>query len=189
MEACLIMFSRQSVCVWFFFFFSSRRRHTRYWRDWSSDVCSSDLTGAGPRDPLQLFEAADRALGVKPSWLLVVDDLQWLDRTSVALLHYVVRAAESTGLPLLLFGAGRVGATTVRLGESLGTVLAADPGRLLRLALASLDPTAGAVLARSLGPDLDAVAVDRVVRRAGGIPFWIEVLSLERSRGGTAGAR
>src|SRR3712207_2484521 len=29
------------------FFFSSRRRHTRYWRDWSSDVCSSDLTGSG----------------------------------------------------------------------------------------------------------------------------------------------
>src|SRR3712207_737946 len=28
----------------FFFFFSSRRRHTRYWRDWSSGVCSSDLT-------------------------------------------------------------------------------------------------------------------------------------------------
>src|SRR3712207_8786702 len=25
------------------FFFASRRRHTRYWRDWSSDVCSSDL--------------------------------------------------------------------------------------------------------------------------------------------------
>src|SRR6185295_17626748 len=29
-----------------FFFFSSRRRHTRYWRDWSSDVCSSDLLDA-----------------------------------------------------------------------------------------------------------------------------------------------
>src|SRR6266576_7005568 len=26
-----------------FFFFSSRRRHTRSLRDWSSDVCSSDL--------------------------------------------------------------------------------------------------------------------------------------------------
>src|SRR3712207_8355412 len=25
------------------FFFSSREHHTRYWRDWSSDVCSSDL--------------------------------------------------------------------------------------------------------------------------------------------------
>src|SRR5215217_3628472 len=31
----------------FFFFFSSRRRHTRYWRDWSSDVCSSDLSVGG----------------------------------------------------------------------------------------------------------------------------------------------
>src|SRR5258707_6594868 len=30
--------------VRYFFFFSSRRRHTRYWRDWSSDVCSSDLS-------------------------------------------------------------------------------------------------------------------------------------------------
>src|SRR5690606_39408768 len=30
------------VCVCWFFF-SSRRRHTRFSRDWSSDVCSSDL--------------------------------------------------------------------------------------------------------------------------------------------------
>src|SRR5687768_18358774 len=30
------------ICV-FLFFFSSRRRHTRCSRDWSSDVCSSDL--------------------------------------------------------------------------------------------------------------------------------------------------
>src|SRR5690554_7623493 len=29
--------------VYSFFFFSSRRRHTRCGRDWSSDVCSSDL--------------------------------------------------------------------------------------------------------------------------------------------------
>src|SRR2546422_1351378 len=31
-------------CGFIFFFFSSRRRHTRCSRDWSSDVCSSDLT-------------------------------------------------------------------------------------------------------------------------------------------------
>src|SRR5438445_8733987 len=37
-----IIVSLMIACV-FFFFFSSRRRHTRYWRDWSSDVCSSDL--------------------------------------------------------------------------------------------------------------------------------------------------
>src|SRR5256885_7402937 len=33
-----------------YFFFSSRRRHTRLQGDWSSDVCSSDLTH--PRAPL-----------------------------------------------------------------------------------------------------------------------------------------
>src|SRR3712207_8410739 len=43
----------------FFFFFSSRRRHTRYWRDWSSDVCSSDLAGhAGPTDPARASRGA-----------------------------------------------------------------------------------------------------------------------------------
>src|SRR5699024_11973569 len=31
-------------CCFNFLFFSSRRRHTRSKRDWSSDVCSSDLT-------------------------------------------------------------------------------------------------------------------------------------------------
>src|SRR5207253_126914 len=34
----------------FFFFFSSRRRHTRWPRDWSSDVCSSDLERPEPAD-------------------------------------------------------------------------------------------------------------------------------------------
>src|SRR5699024_11864958 len=37
------LFVFYAVCLLFFFFFSSRRRHTRSKRDWSSDVCSSDL--------------------------------------------------------------------------------------------------------------------------------------------------
>src|SRR3712207_7360060 len=47
----------------FFFFFSSRRRHTRYWRDWSSDVCSSDLTRRRPlvgMDPPSLGDTTTR---------------------------------------------------------------------------------------------------------------------------------
>src|SRR3989304_5572985 len=35
------------MCMRWFFFFSSRRRHTRCSRDWSSDVCSSDLLESG----------------------------------------------------------------------------------------------------------------------------------------------
>src|SRR5207253_8571898 len=38
------------------FFFSSRRRHTRWPRDWSSDVCSSDL----PRRRRQAGAAAEK---------------------------------------------------------------------------------------------------------------------------------
>src|SRR5204862_5942351 len=59
----------------FFFFFSSRRRHTRSLRDWSSDVCSSDLVrvwvalGADPEQPnratqtLTVSASADELFG------------------------------------------------------------------------------------------------------------------------------
>src|SRR5207249_6667364 len=40
---CLISFIYLYCFFFFLFFFSSRRRHTRLKRDWSSDVCSSDL--------------------------------------------------------------------------------------------------------------------------------------------------
>src|SRR5207249_9656707 len=44
-------------CMFVLFFFSSRRRHTRSKRDWSSDVCSSDLSPhrspTAPRNPNQ----------------------------------------------------------------------------------------------------------------------------------------
>src|SRR2546429_3784777 len=38
------------------FFFSSRRRHTRCSRDWSSDVCSSDLIVAGPLNAAEFLK-------------------------------------------------------------------------------------------------------------------------------------
>src|SRR5690606_3757159 len=45
----------------FMFFFSSRRRHTRFSRDWSSDVCSSDLADTSVRtDPHIAQFDADR---------------------------------------------------------------------------------------------------------------------------------
>src|SRR5439155_5251623 len=44
-----------------FFFFSSRRRHTRWPRDWSSDVCSSDLL-PGPGRSGHLRLAAELAV-------------------------------------------------------------------------------------------------------------------------------
>src|SRR5690606_40202101 len=64
------------MCV-FLFFFSSRRRHTRFSRDWSSDVCSSDLSALqlvdammpfidlGIVDPVALAENVLRSFGFK----------------------------------------------------------------------------------------------------------------------------
>src|SRR5258707_3247676 len=39
--------------------FSSRRRHTRYWRDWSSDVCSSDLLDQFQNSPAAGFSSRE----------------------------------------------------------------------------------------------------------------------------------
>src|SRR5690606_40918291 len=43
------------------FFFSSRRRHTRFSRDWSSDVCSSDLVMDTPKAQIALTLSAGEA--------------------------------------------------------------------------------------------------------------------------------
>src|SRR5699024_11298651 len=56
---------------WFsFFFFSSRRRHTRSKRDWSSDVCSSDL-------PVHLDIVFDRILCTLAQVYKVSDQTQY----------------------------------------------------------------------------------------------------------------
>src|SRR5690606_41209746 len=47
------------------FFFSSRRRHTIFSRDWSSDVCSSDLPMANPDPeitPEEIYEVREDAI-------------------------------------------------------------------------------------------------------------------------------
>src|SRR5215211_8835902 len=42
--AYVLFYCSSGALVWSCFFFSSRRRHTRSLCDWSSDVCSSDLS-------------------------------------------------------------------------------------------------------------------------------------------------
>src|SRR2546429_3894660 len=67
-------FSDDSLFVYVFFFFSSRRRHTRCSRDWSSDVCSSDL---------RELDNVSKALAEQTAWtwqgidLLLRDTARW----------------------------------------------------------------------------------------------------------------
>src|SRR5712675_1978362 len=87
------MKNRHDLC----FFFSSRRRHTRCSRDWSSDVCSSDLGVAAARQllaaqiPAVVLEARPRvggrawtmrepsgmALDLGCGWLHSADENEW----------------------------------------------------------------------------------------------------------------
>src|SRR5690606_39537801 len=45
-----------------YFFFSSRRRHTRFSRDWSSDVCSSDLSQGVADDYRTLYRKSQEQI-------------------------------------------------------------------------------------------------------------------------------
>src|SRR6266508_6390184 len=58
-----------------FFFFSSRRRHTRWPRDWSSDVCSSDLR---QRWFELIWDPDEQRFGV-PAFIAVPDSVDALD--------------------------------------------------------------------------------------------------------------
>src|SRR5205809_5469995 len=81
---------RQSVsCV--VFFFSSRRRHTRCSRDWSSDVCSSDLTDG----KVYVKEGAGdgRLIAVVIIVVLLVAGGMWLQRRLIA--RYRARLAAA----------------------------------------------------------------------------------------------
>src|SRR5207245_11649309 len=60
------------LCLFCVFFFSSRRRHTRCYRDWSSDVCSSDLS-AVPDLRLRVVDIAAGILIVREAGGLVLD--------------------------------------------------------------------------------------------------------------------
>src|SRR3712207_802261 len=78
----------------FFFFFSSRRRHTRYWRDWSSGVCSSDLPAAKVSPEI----AETRSVPVGEDCISPSRHAEFSDTDS--LLDWVELLAAETGLPV-----------------------------------------------------------------------------------------
>src|SRR5688572_30100160 len=62
----------------FFFFFSSRRRHTRFDCDWSSDVCSSDLS-AVRAIKMGAFDFVEKPLSLEKTVLVVRNALRQRD--------------------------------------------------------------------------------------------------------------
>src|SRR2546421_4006347 len=94
-----------------FFFFSSRRRHTRSDRDWSSDVCSSDLALAARLPDAALVDGdGGISAAVQAGRLPVLAPYHWL-RAADPLPH----SWEVTSDPIAAWLAGQLGARRVVL--------------------------------------------------------------------------
>src|SRR5690606_1376408 len=94
-----------------YFFFSSRRRHTRFSRDWSSDVCSSDLAETG-------------ATLVHP-----YKDRQVIAGQGTAALELLAEAGHLDALMTPLGGGGLLGGTAITARARAGdiAVFGAEP--------------------------------------------------------------
>lgn len=128
-------------------------------------------------EPVQVLEAARRCVADVGPIVVLVDDLQWVDRLSLALLHYLLRDAESAGRPLSLIAAARPGAVMTQFGTATRRLLE-DRDRLCHVELRPLGDDDAVRLVGALRPDLAQEAAVALVRRAGGIPFWLTQLAL-----------
>jgi DNA-binding NarL/FixJ family response regulator len=133
--------------------------------------------GAGPGsglEPVQVFEAAHRVLRPLDSVLVFVDDLQWVDDLSLALCHYLVRAAEASGSPLALIAVGRPSTNGTSFVASLARVLPTE--RIARIELGALASDEAIELVNALAPRIGEAAARELAERSGGSPFWLEAL-------------
>src|SRR5206468_6472665 len=77
-----------------FFFFSSRRRHTRSDRDWSSDVCSSDLVPVQPRAVRPDLRGARIIVEVNPATRLSISEMTADVEEEIDVVHRLARSEE-----------------------------------------------------------------------------------------------
>ena len=130
--------------------------------------------GSERLEPMRLFEAAHRAIEPLEPFLLLVDDLQWVDELSLALCHYLVRAGDAAGQRLVLIAAARPSAQAATFSTSLRQTL--SPERVADLTLEPLSAEESLELVASLAPELGEEVARTVSSRAGGSPFWLEAL-------------
>ncbi len=124
---------------------------------------------------LRVFEAAFRCLVECDRLAVVLDDAQWADSETLALLQYLVRAAEPAGTPLLVVVASRPAAATDAFVATVRGFL--PPDCLTELRLGPLDREDGIGLALRLAPGLEREEAERLWQKAHGSPFWLEALA------------
>ena len=128
--------------------------------------------------PLGLFEAAYRCLAERAPVIISVDDLQWIDELSTALLSYLLRASAADAVAVALVAAGRPSPTVGSLRDALAATLPPH-SPLVQIELSPLPEDAGIAMVRSLAPAASPSDASRIWRAAAGSPFWIEALAIE----------
>ncbi|MDP8904715.1 MAG: AAA family ATPase [Chloroflexota bacterium] len=134
------------------------------------------------RDPLPIFEGAYRALASAGPLLLVMDDLQWVDDMSLALVHYLLRAAGRGGVPFVVVAAARPSPAAASFREGVASAL--GPSQRLLIELGPLPLEDGMLLVGQLDPTISPADAAAMWRHAHGSPFWLQ--SLARQFGGEA---
>ncbi len=130
---------------------------------------------ASSLEPIRVFEAAHRALSAVGPALVLGDDLQWVDDLSLALLHYLVRAAATSGDSLALIAAGRPSHNATSFADSLAQTL---PARCVtRVDLGPLTSDEAFELAKALAPHFGDDAARALAQRSDGSPFWLDALA------------
>jgi DNA-binding CsgD family transcriptional regulator len=127
-----------------------------------------------PLEPLRIFEAASRGLRTVGRALVLVDDLQWVDDLSLALCHYLLRAAKAGGQPLAVIAVARPSTSVTSFVSSLAQVLPTE--HLRELELGPLTGDEALELLKALAPAVGDDAARRIAERSGGSPFWLEAL-------------
>src|SRR3712207_2843470 len=133
------------------FFFSSRRRHTRYWRDWSSDVCSSDLdvqvdvrvVSSSSKDLREEIEQGRfredlfHRLNVVPVRVPGLSERR--EDVAELVTYFIDRVSEATGLPKRILGEDAI--ATLQAHDWPGNVRQLRNNVERMLILAAGDPT------------------------------------------------
>jgi len=135
-------------------------------------------------ETLRLFETAFRCLAELGALAVVADDLQWADSQTLALFRYLISAAPSAGVRLLILFATRPAPGIDAFASSLRETL--EPGCFLNLELGPLEMEEGVDLALGLKPELGRDAAKALWEKAQGSPFWLTTLAAENAAGGFA---
>jgi DNA-binding CsgD family transcriptional regulator len=133
----------------------------------------ADTEDASPLEPIRIFEAAHRALRMVGPVLVLVDDLQWVDDISLALCHYLVRAAEASGHSFAMIAVARPSEQATSFAASLGQVLREQ---FKQIELGPLTDEEAVELVKALAPNLRDDAARALAEKSNGSPFWLEAL-------------